>query len=53
MAQKFGHLNVQSLKNLQKHEMVQGLPQLDEMNEVCEGCAFGKQHRDNFEIGKG
>jgi transposase InsO family protein len=22
------------------------------MNEVCEGCVFGKQHRDNFEIGK-
>ncbi|KAM0969390.1 hypothetical protein COP2_018032 [Malus domestica] len=49
---RFGHLNVQSLKNLQKHEMVQGLPQMDEMKEVCEGYAFGKQHRDKFETGK-
>ncbi|KAM1079184.1 hypothetical protein ACFX2B_013776 [Malus domestica] len=49
---RFGHLNMQSLRNLQKYEMVQGLPQLDDMNEVCEGCALGKQHRENFETGK-
>ena len=50
---RFGHLNMQSLKNLQKHKMVQGLPRLDDVNEVCcEGCALGKQYREFFETGK-
>ncbi|KAM1349745.1 hypothetical protein ACFX2F_003784 [Malus domestica] len=49
---RFGPLNMQSLKNLQKHGMVQGLPQLDDMNEVYEGCVLRKQHKDNFETGK-
>ncbi|KAM2852430.1 hypothetical protein PS2_028426 [Malus domestica] len=41
-----------SLENLQKYEMVQGIPKMDHCNETCEGCAFGKHHRDPFEVGK-
>ena len=32
--------------------MVQGLPELPKDKEICEGRAFGKHHRDSFEIGK-
>jgi hypothetical protein len=28
--------------------MVQGLPIISEKNEVCEGCALGKHHRQPF-----
>ncbi|KAM1041809.1 hypothetical protein ACFX2C_030939 [Malus domestica] len=49
---RFGHLNMTSLENLQKYEMVQGIPKMDHCNETCEGCAFGKHHRDPFEVGK-
>ncbi|CAL9024591.1 unnamed protein product [Prunus brigantina] len=32
--------------------MVQGLPQLEEQSGVCEGCQFGKQHRNSFPKGQ-
>ncbi|KAK9927640.1 hypothetical protein M0R45_024816 [Rubus argutus] len=49
---RLGHLNFQSLKHLHQHDMVHGLPKIQEVNEVCEGCALGKQHRDSFPQGK-
>ncbi|KAM1485555.1 hypothetical protein TB1_036396 [Malus domestica] len=49
---RLGHLNMTSLQNLQKDEMVQGIPKMDQCNEICEGCVFGKHHRDSFEAGK-
>ncbi|KAM0982401.1 hypothetical protein ACFX2A_015625 [Malus domestica] len=49
---RLGHLNMTSLQNLQKHEMVQGIPKMDQCNETCEGCVFGKHHKDPFEAGK-
>lgn len=52
MAQKIGHFNKQSSKNLQKYEMVQGLPQMEDCNKTCEGCVFGKHHRDLLQAGK-
>ncbi|KAM1055261.1 hypothetical protein ACFX15_028303 [Malus domestica] len=48
----FGHLNMTSLENLQKYEMVQGIPKMDHYNETCEGCAFGKHHRDPFKLAR-
>ncbi|XP_016647074.1 PREDICTED: uncharacterized protein LOC107880314 [Prunus mume] len=41
-----GHLNLRSLKQLRDQSMVHGLPYLEEINGVCEGCQLGKQHRD-------
>ena len=49
---RFGHLNFQSLKHLQQHNMVHGLPTIQEAKEVCEGCAIGKHHRESFPKGK-
>ena len=46
------HLNFQSLKLQHQNEMVQGLPKIKEVTEVCEGCALGKQHIISFPKGK-
>lgn len=43
-----GHLNFQSIKNLKEKEMVYGLPSIKEVQEICEGCALGKHHRESF-----
>jgi len=32
--------------------MVKGLPLIEKIERVCEGCIFGKQHRKSFPIGK-
>ncbi|CAL2251278.1 unnamed protein product [Prunus armeniaca] len=45
---RLGHLHFRGLKQLRDKDMVHGLPQLEEQNVVCEGCQFGKQHRDVF-----
>ena len=31
--------------------MVHGLPYIEEKQDVCKGCAFGKQHRQSFPEG--
>lgn len=43
---RLGHLNLRSLKQLRDQSMVHSLPYLEDINGVCEGCQFGKQHRD-------
>ncbi|RVW84529.1 Retrovirus-related Pol polyprotein from transposon TNT 1-94 [Vitis vinifera] len=49
---RFGHLNFNSLKILCQRKMVQGLPNtIEEKNEVCDGCALGKHHRQLFPKG--
>jgi len=45
---RFGHLNFGGLKLLKNKNMVKGLPQIDHMNQLCEGCLFGKQPRKSF-----
>lgn len=45
---RFCHLNFQGLKPLQKNSMVNGLPEIKETIDVCEGCIMGKQHRNSF-----
>ncbi|KAB2605950.1 hypothetical protein D8674_005667 [Pyrus ussuriensis x Pyrus communis] len=42
------HLHFGGLKQLRDKEMVHGMPQLADYNGVCEGCQFGKQHREEF-----
>ena len=48
----FGHLNFGGLKLLHTKNMVKGLPLIDRPERVCEGCIFGKQHRETFPVGK-
>ncbi|KAI5342602.1 hypothetical protein L3X38_010477 [Prunus dulcis] len=49
---RLGHLHFRGLKQLRDKDMVHGLPQLEEQSGVCEGCQFGKQHRNNFPKGQ-
>ncbi|CAL2263110.1 unnamed protein product [Prunus armeniaca] len=45
---RFGHLNLQSLKLLQQREMVYGLPEIGNVDKLCQGCTMGKAHRESF-----
>ncbi|CAL8157459.1 unnamed protein product [Prunus armeniaca] len=45
---RYGHMNYASLKLLSSKEMVDGLPQIDHIDDVCEECQLGKQHRNSF-----
>lgn len=42
---RFGHLNFHNLKLLHQKKMVEGLPTIEERNDVCEGRALKKHHR--------
>ena len=48
---RYGHLNHSSLRLLTSHQMVHGLPKVDEIKEVCGGCALGKHHISIFPRG--
>jgi len=46
-----GHVNLQRLKLMEKHNLVGGLPKFgteEVMSEVCEACQLGKQAKHPF-----
>ena len=45
---RYGHLNFDSLSQLQKQEMVKGLPTFKKINARCKACIYGKQSRESF-----
>jgi hypothetical protein len=45
---RFGHLNFRALRDLGKKQMVSGMPIIDHVDQVCDGCTLGKQHRVPF-----
>jgi hypothetical protein len=45
---RFGHLNFRALRALGKKEMVEGMPVIDHVEQVCDGCTLSKQHRTPF-----
>ena len=45
---RFGHLGFQGLQKLSKGEMVRGLPRIDLVDQVCDGCLVRKQRRAPF-----
>ena len=45
---RFGNLNFGGLKLLHTKNMVKGFPLINRPERVCEGCIFGKQHRETF-----
>ena len=47
---RLGHLNERSIKLLEDQGMVHGLPHLEQISVVCEGCMLGKQHKDSFPL---
>jgi len=38
----FGHLNFRSLRDLGRKDMVSGMPIVDRVEQVCDGCVIGK-----------
>ena len=47
----FGHLNFGGLKLLHTKDMVKGFPLIEKPERICEGCIFGKKHRESFLVG--
>jgi transposase InsO family protein len=45
---RFGHLNFRALRELGRKNMVEGMPIVDRVEQVCDGCTLGKQHRKPF-----
>jgi hypothetical protein len=45
---RFGHLHFRGLHNLAAKEMVTCMPHIKQLEQVCEACALGKQHRRPF-----
>lgn len=43
-----GHLNFRALRDLGRKEMVVGMPVVEHVEQVCDGCTLGKQHRTPF-----
>ncbi|KAL4351569.1 hypothetical protein GQ457_06G018370 [Hibiscus cannabinus] len=49
---RYGHHGFSGLKLLSKAKMVNGLPEINPPNQLCEACIKGKQHGQRFEVGK-
>jgi hypothetical protein len=45
---RFGHLSFDALRNLARHGMVRGLPEIDHDGELWDSCLAGKQRRRPF-----
>jgi hypothetical protein len=45
---RYGHLNFRALRDLGVKEMVEGIPVINRIEQVCDGCTLGKQHRVPF-----
>lgn len=45
---RYGHLNFRALQDLGRKQLVEGIPVLDKVEQVCDGCTLGKQHRTPF-----
>jgi len=45
---RFGHLNFRALRDLSCKGMVIGMPTVNRVEQVCDGCVLGKQHRTPF-----
>lgn len=45
---RYGHLNFHALRNLASKGLVEGLPMIDHVDQICTGCHVGKQKRTPF-----
>ncbi|KAH0647717.1 hypothetical protein KY290_033702 [Solanum tuberosum] len=48
----YGHLNMNGLRLLSQNKMVHDLPNIGSVENTCEGCIYGKQHRNYFLVGR-
>ena len=42
---RFGHLNFRALRDLSCKGMVEGMPTVNRVDQVCDGCVISKQHK--------
>ncbi|PKA46818.1 Retrovirus-related Pol polyprotein from transposon TNT 1-94 [Apostasia shenzhenica] len=49
---RYGHLHINGLKLLNQKNMVIGLPKINDLENICEECLYGKQSRKSFLIGR-
>ena len=49
---RIGHISMQTLQNMLRKNVVNGLPKLNicEISKVCEACQYGKQNRLSFPL---
>lgn len=45
---RYGHLNFKALRELARKGMVKGLPCIDHVDQICDGCLISKQRRASF-----
>ncbi|XP_052483723.1 uncharacterized protein LOC128039291 [Gossypium raimondii] len=45
---RYGHLNYGNLEMLSRKMMVRGLPKINRLDDICEACQLGKQHKIGF-----
>ena len=48
----FGRLIFGRVKLPHMNNMVKGLSLIEKTERICEGCIFGKQHRESFLVGR-
>jgi hypothetical protein len=42
---RYGHINFETLIAMSVKGSVEGLPKIEKVDQICEGCALGKQSR--------
>lgn len=47
---RYGHLNFNVLRKLARLGMVRGLPRIEHVEQLCDGCLVGKQRRASFPL---
>lgn len=47
---RYGHVNFHSLRSLSADGMVEGMPHLEQIDQICDGCMIAKQRRQPFPV---
>jgi hypothetical protein len=45
---RMGHLHFRALRAMASKQMARGMPAIDHVDQYCDGCSLGKQHRAPF-----
>jgi transposase InsO family protein len=45
---RMGHVNMNALRKMAREELVRGLPQIEQVDQLCDACLAGKQRRSSF-----
>jgi hypothetical protein len=48
--ERFGHVNMATLRKPAQEELVHGLPEIGRVGQLCEACQAGKQRRTSFPV---